>query len=199
MVDNILVSTEKGIITEMDLSRVIEEYIDKLPNGEMIYKNFQTFSGLCDYIGNRLIKPILPNEHRNDYMLFDSIFNHVFCKVSTMFGYTINIMLFCTMINTQYQYIYNIYRGIDNNGNIVNKNNRLIIKKWFDRQELSYVGAVSANNSIGNMFLLKSKYAYSETSTVRIESAEQSNRLTVEELEQIAEQTEQPTQPFDDI
>lgn len=195
MVEDILVSTDKGIITESDLDRVIEEYIDKLPNGEMIYKNVQCFNGLIRFIGNRLVKNILPNTRLHDYKLYDSIWDNIYLYVCNMYGYIPNIQLFCTSliyINPNNVYGINENNNINYNGQVVNKDRLDVIKKWQTDRESALVGQVEQNNGIGAMFMLKAKFGYSENNTIRIESAVASPKLTVDELEQIAETANDP-------
>lgn len=195
MIDNILVNTDKGIITELDLDRVITEYIDKLPNTEMLYKNVQCFNGLIRYIGTKLVKGILPNTRLHDYKLYDCIWDNIYLYVCNMYGYIPNIQLFCNaLIYINPNNIYNVCnQGIDiNKGNIVNKERMDIIKKWQSDRESALVGQVEQNNGIGAMFMLKAKFGYSENNTIRIESAVASPKLTVDELEQIAETAEDP-------
>lgn len=195
MVDNILVNTDKGIITELDLDRVITEYIDKLPNTEMIYKNVQCFNGLIRFIGNRLVKNILPNTRLHDYKLYDSIWDNIYLYVCNMYGYIPNIQLFCNAliyINPNNVYGINENNNININGSMVSKERLDIIKKWQSDRESALVGQVEQNNGIGAMFMLKAKFGYSENNTIRIESADSSPRLSADELEQIAESANDP-------
>ena len=195
MVEDILISTDKGVITESDLDRVITEYMDKLPNTEMIYKNVQCFNGLIRFIGNRLVKNILPNTRLHNYKLYDSIWDNIYLYVCNLYGYIPNIQLFCTSliyINPNNVYGINENNTINYNGQVVNKDRLDVIKKWQTDRESALSSQCEQHSSIGAMFILKSKFGYSETATVRIESADSSPRLSVDELAQIAETAEDP-------
>ena len=66
-IDDILIDCKSGIITRSQLELVCEDYIKRLKSEEQIYKNSSTFQGLLNYVGNRLIKPIINTEHYKDY------------------------------------------------------------------------------------------------------------------------------------
>lgn len=199
MIDEILISTEKGIVTRQDLQRTCDEYIETLPDPDSIQKNVQVFSGMIRMIGNRLIKPILPDTRPHNYALYDEIWNKVYLYLCSIYGYIPNILLFCNgIIFINPNNIYGI--GIDNNninysGQRVNKDRLEIIKKWRADCESALSSQVQQHSSIGSLFMLKAKFGYREEQTVTIQTAPEAARLTVDELEQIAQQEQPPEEP----
>ena len=193
MIDNILVSTEKGIITELDLDRVITEYMDKLPNAEMIYKNISVFYGLMDYINKCMIDKLIDHNRPYDISLLDTIFHVIYMPLCYRYGYPVNVIYYCVLVNIDYNHITDIVNGVyRHSGNIVNKELQSMIKKWFRVQESSISGVAMTTGNVGAIFTLKSIHAWQDNTTVKIESANSSPRLSADELEQIAESANDP-------
>lgn len=193
MVEDILISTDKDIITESDLNRVITEYMDKLKDTDMIYKNISVFYGLMDYINKRLIDRLIDHNRPYDISLLDTIFHAIYMPLCYRYGYPVNVIYYCTLVNIGYDHINDIVHGVyRNNGNIVNKELQNVIKNWFRIQESSISGVAMTTGNVGAIFTLKSVHAWQDNTTVKIESADSSPKLTVDELEQIAENTSDP-------
>lgn len=196
MVDEILISTERGIVTQQDIDCLIDEYISTLYNPELLQKNVQCFNGLLDYIFRHKLNNIIGNPKRYDITLLDTIFSNIYVPLCYMYGYTVNVLYYCILVHIDYDHITDIVHGVyRNNGNIVNKELQNVIKKWFKAQEASLTGQAVQGNGVGAIFALKAMHQWQDTQTVQIQAAEPAQQLTVDELEQIAQQEQPPEEP----
>lgn len=170
-IDNILVKSKQGFITQNMLDKCINDYIDLLPVPEYLYTKAQTFNGLIRYIYNNLISGILPNTIRHDYKLLDTIFHNIYLPLCSIYSFTPNILLFCNLCGISNNTISIHGRDIDNSDSN-NKELISIIKSWLTEAESALVSNVSDHSSIGSMFLLKAKYQYRENDalTLQVES-----------------------------
>lgn len=196
MVDEILISTERGIVTQQDIDCLIDEYISTLYNPELLQKNVQCFNGLLDYIYKHKLNSIIQKGKTYDIKLLDDIFNRIYLPLCYKFGYTVNVLQYCYLCNIRYSNIQDIVRGnYRSTGNIVNKELQLVIKNWFTAQEASLTGQAVQSNGVGAIFALKAMHQWQDTQTVQIQAAEPAQQLTVDELEQIAQQEQPPEEP----
>ena len=75
----------------------------------------------------------------------------------------------------------------DCNGNIDNYSIiRDCTKRWHDTCEAALHGQVANHSSIGSMFLLKSKYGYSENNTLTLQTVDNTPRIDEKQLVGIA-------------
>ena len=199
MVENILIKTDRGVITDKDLERYISEYRDTLPNKDKLETNISCFCGLLHYIYIRYLKQIIDKGYRNDYVLLDSIFDNIYLPLIYKFGFTVSIYSFCILIGKQQSYIAELYKGITDNGSTVNKNTLDIIKKWYSFTEQGLANRTMETNSIGSIFLLKSKFGYIENQTLRLETVQNSPVLSIEQLDSMDADTEQTTTNSDSL
>jgi len=196
MIDDILLATDRGVVTKQDIDCLIDEYISTLNNPELLQKNVQCFNGLLDYIFRHKLKAIIGNDRRYNIKVLDTIFNNIYVPLCYMYGYTVNVLYYCILVNIDYNHITDMVNGVyRNNGNIVNKELQNSIKKWFRAQEASLSGQAIQGNGVGAIFALKAMHQWQDTQTVTIQAAEPALQLTVDELEQIAQQEQPPEEP----
>ena len=162
--------TNNGItVYQSDVDLYTAEYIDSLPDPEMIYKT-ATFTGLLEYLHRKLIKPVVKREYSYNYNALDDIFYNIYIPLVTKYGFTPSIIQFCTLVKIDNGNLTDVkngfYRG---EGERVNKNHTQIVKKWYNTCESSLLSRAVDTNSIGSIFALKSVYQYNDSQTIRIE------------------------------
>lgn len=168
-----LVKSERGSITETDLREVIEEYVARLPDPELVYKKSITFEGMIRYIHTRLIKQVLPTNSRYDYNLLDSIFNYIYIPLCSIYGFQPNIILFTILCDIDYVYVSKLGNG-HIHGKPLDSTLYGLVRKWSNICESGLYSNVANHNSVGSMFLLKAVYGYQEQQTIRVETADTS-------------------------
>ena len=171
-------------IYSSDIDLLTEEYIQTLDNPEMIYKSL-VFSGLLEHIYKRLLSNILPDNNKpNDYDLLNTVFYEIYIKLCYKFNINPSILgfsVFCHIDNTNLTDIKNgVYRT---DGSKVNPKTSQLVRKWYTVCESGLYGKVASENSIGAIFLLKAGFNYSDTQTININT---NNDLQHETAEQIA-------------
>lgn len=194
-ITDILVKTEKGFIVWSDIETAIEEYKLKLPNPDFLYTKSITFEGLIRYLYRRVIEPIIPKSHNHNYDVLDDIFNNIYVPLCNLFGFQLNILLFCLLCNIDTYNINIIGRGRNTDGSPVT-NHELVshVQKWQTACEAGLYSNVSNHSSIGSMFLLKSVYGYREDQTIRIETDSNAPKIDTKQLQTLAQSAEAPAQ-----
>lgn len=189
--DNIKKSTvkvndDKGNEVELYLSKLdiyVDEYISTLTDPENIY-NTMCFSGLLLYIYNHIVKHILPNTYNNDYNLLNTVFYDIYLPLCYRFNKAPTIIQFCSELtrisNSNLQDIKNGFYRRD--GSKVNIDTQLIVKNWYAVCESGLASRASNDNSIGSMFVLKSKYLWNDQPKQTIAIENNTDDKTVEEL-----------------
>lgn len=194
-ITDILVRTDKGFIVWSDIETAIEEYKLKLPNPEYLNTKSITFEGLIRYIHTKVIRPIIPESNRNDYVLLDNIFNNIYVPLCNIYGFQPNIILFCLLCNVSDNNINAIGQGRTVTGDrIGNSEASNYVQKWRAACESGLYSNVSNHSSIGSMFLLKSVYGYREDQTIRIETDSNAPRIDTKQLQTLAQSSEAPAQ-----
>jgi len=166
-----------------DIELLIEEYIQTLDNPEMIYKSL-VFTGMLEFIYDHLLKNILADTKQNDYKLLNDIFYKIYIKLCYKYNINPSILgfsVFCHIDNTNLTDIKNgIHRS---NGSKVNPINIQLVKNWYSVCESGLYSKVASENSIGAIFLLKAGFNYSDAQTININT---NNDLQHDTAEQIA-------------
>ena len=160
-IDDILVENKQGqIITQSDIQRTIDIYINGLRDPESIYNNKpMIFNGLLEAIYRKNIKYILPNTYNNDYELLDSIFINIYINLCYTFSYIPSVLIFCNhLVKIDISNKYNIKTGFYRDSDAkVNNNIRLICKKWESMCNSDLFANIAHNNSVGCIFIAKVK------------------------------------------
>lgn len=196
MIDQIIVQSDAGIITQADIDRVCDEYKSRLPDPDRIYKNVHIYSGMLEYVYYSLIDKHIKRKRPYDIQLLDTIFQGIYIPLTHEYGYTINVLQYCILVHIEYDNIRDIINGVYRyTGNIPTKEHRDVIKKWFQQQEADLAAHAISSNGIGAIFALKAVHSWQDTQTVQIQAAEPAQQLTVDELEQIAQQEQPPEEP----
>lgn len=194
-ITDILVRSEKGFIVWDDIETAINEYKLKLPNPDFLYTKSITFEGLIRYLYHRVISPIIPKSHRHDYKLLDDIFNNIYVPLCNIYGFQLNVLLFCLLCDININNINAIGQGRNVNGDPVsNRELTAYIEKWKAACESGLYSNVSNHSSIGSMFLLKSVYGYQEQQTIRIETDSSAPRIDTKQLQTLAQSDQEPQQ-----
>lgn len=199
--EDIIIETPRGIVTRSDIETARAEYIDMLPDPDKLYTNVQTFTGMMMYICKKLNKYAKKeNSNRNDYRILDIVFTEVFFPICMYYGYTANILMFCTCMNISYGNIYNLCKGINTvNGNIVNKEIYRYIQKWRGMSESTISTRAVENNSIGAIFHLKARHAWQDAHVIQIDAEQpRAARLTIDQIDAISEDADAPGIPEED-
>lgn len=196
--DDVLICTISGkVITKSQVEYYSDEYISTLKNPELINKKTLCFTGLLQYVFNRLVVPIIPKQSENDYILLDSIFNKIYIPMCYQYGYMPNLYTFLYITKQDIQYIKTLINGYHDNGSRVNINIVRIIKNWLNVCESNNLSNVMDHNSIGSMFVLKSVYGYTEAQTVRIEAGQTTPKIDEMQIQKMGDFEELP--PSDDM
>jgi len=155
VIDNVILKYNDIVITEYELEKHINNYIDTLNNPDDIYKLHRTFNGLLLYLYKHLIRYVLPNNYNNDYELLDTIFTDIYIPLCYLYNHIPNIANYCILVNLQYSYFYDLKTGLYKDGSIVNNKSKYIIQKWIDICNGELIEDIIHRNSIGSMFLAK--------------------------------------------
>lgn len=157
IIDNVILEYNDIVITEYELEKHINNYIDTLNNPDDIYnKSTKAFNGLLLYLYRNLIRYIIPDTWNNDYNLYNDIFYKLYIPLSYRYNRVCSINLFCILIGVDYNYFYDIKTGTyKNTGIIVNPNNVNIIKNWINFCNSELIEDVVTTNGIGSMFRAK--------------------------------------------
>lgn len=155
IVDNVILEYNDIVITEYELEKHINNYIDTLNNPDDIYKNHKTFNGLLLYLYNHMIKYVLPNSYANDYELYDVIFNNIYIPLCYKYNHIASINNFSILIHIDYNQFYDLKTGMYKDGSKVNNNTSRIIKRWITICNNELIEEITHKNSIGSMFLAK--------------------------------------------
>lgn len=160
-IDDILVENKQGqIITQSDIQRTIDIYINGLRDPESIYNNKpMIFNGLLEAIYRKNIKYILPNTFNLDYELLDSIFINIYINLCYTFSYIPSVLIFCNhLVKIDVSGIYSIKTGFYKTSEAkVNNNTLLICRKWESMCNSDLFTNIAHNNSVGCIFIAKVK------------------------------------------
>jgi hypothetical protein len=160
-IDDILVENKQGqIITQSDIQRTIDIYINGLRDPESIYNNKpMIFNGLLEAIYRKNIKYILPNTYNLDYELLDSIFINIYINLCYTFSYIPSVLSFCNhLVKIEVSGIYTIQSGFYRpDGSKINNRFIEICKKWESFCTSDLFDNIAHNNSVGCIFIAKVK------------------------------------------
>ena len=213
-INDILISTKHGIVTQSDIDTAIEDYKSKLPIPEYLYTKVQTFNGLLWYIRDHVLNTILTRNRKRDYVVLDTIFYKIYVPLCSTYGFIPNIILFCNLCNISNDTMsYNrnvLLPSMDNGSNIDNvyndddneelgNNNYSIIaectKRWYATCEAALRSQVTDHNSIGSMFMLKAKYQYSDQPQTQLSISIETPKIDEKQLVRLADPGSCPQLP----
>ena len=194
-INDIVLTSEHGIVTWLDIENAIEDYKSKLPVPENLYTKIQTFDGMIRYVYTTVINKVILRSNRIDYSLLNDVFYKIYLPLCNIYGFIPSIALFSNMIGVSHSTLSNA-----NNSNTVYKTNVVngdndvynfneydrYSKAWTATCEAALSGQVANHNSIGSMFLLKAKYGYSENNTLTVQTADNVPKIDEKQLVQIA-------------
>ena len=124
MTENSILAKYNDIeIYQSDIDLYCQEYIDNLPDEQLIYKT-PTFTGLLEYLYRKVIKNVVikNNNYRYDFSVLDSIFYNIYIPLTAQYGFTPSVVQFCTLVKIDNSNISDIRTGVHrNNGSEVNK------------------------------------------------------------------------------
>lgn len=200
-IENTCIISYNGIeVYSDDISICESEYINSLPDPNNIYKS-TVFSGLLDYIYKRLLKNVIVNNtgYNNssyDYNVLDDIFSEIYIPLTTKYNINPTVLQYATCLihvdNTNLSDVKNgTYRS---NGAKVNPNSTQIVKKWYSRCEAGLLSRVANEQSIGSMFILKSKYGYQEQAQ-KLEIVSNGTQSTPEQIAERYKDIKKPEIP----
>ena len=185
VIDNVILEYNDIVITEYELEKHINQYIQTLNNPDDIYKLHRTFNGLLLYLYKHLIRYVLPNNYNNDYELLDNIFNNIYIPLCYLYNHIPNIANYCILVHIQYSYFYDLKTGIYKDGSIVNNKSKYIIQKWIDICNGELIEDIIHRNSIGSMFLAK-VHGFREDNTTNISITVNVPSVSEKQLQNIA-------------
>lgn len=190
VIDNVILEYNDIVITEYELEKHINNYIDTLNNPDDIYnKSTKAFNGLLLYLYRNLIRYIIPDTYNNDYELYNIIFYEIYVKLSYRFNRTCSVNLFCILVNLDYTYFYDIKTGTyRNSGYIVNNRYTQIVKNWIDYCNSELIEDVVTTNGIGSMFRAK-VHGFREDNTTNISITVNVPSVSEKQLQNIAAST----------
>ena len=94
VIDNVILEYNDIVITEYELEKHINQYIETLNNPDDIYKLHRTFNGLLLYLYKHLIRYVLPNNYNNDYELLDTIFTDIYIPLCYLYKLYLRIYIY---------------------------------------------------------------------------------------------------------
>lgn len=195
-INDIVLTSEHGIVTWLDIENAIEDYKSKLPVPDNLYTKIQTFDGMIRHVYTTVINKVVLRSNRIDYSLLNDVFYKIYLPLCNIYGFIPSIALFSNMIGVSHSTLSNannsntVYKtNVVNNGdddiNNFNEYDRFT-KAWTATCEAALSGQVANHNSIGSMFLLKAKYGYSENNTLTLQTADNVPKIDEKQLVQIA-------------
>ena len=167
IIDDILVECKAGIITQTDIQRSINNYLETLYKPEEIYNNKpMLFNGLLEYIYKHNIKHLLQyNETNNNYNweFLNDVFINIYLNLCYSFNYLPMVSTYVYhLVHINIQYIYTIKNGLYSNGDKVISKANEYIKEWLEYCDSDLFNHIAQNNSVGGMFVAKVR-GYSDT------------------------------------
>ena len=121
------------------------------------------------FIYKRLIKNIISadkakrNNNFNNYILLDHLFG-IYIDLCSKYSQCPTILEFCAeFVNIDNTHLTDVRNGVyRSNDSKVKPENTQIVKKWYHVCESRLASRTVSDNSIGSMFVLKSKYGWQE-------------------------------------
>ena len=149
-----------------DVDYYISEYIDTLPDADMITKP-KVFLGLLDYLYEHVIRniPYKPQVTGQmlDYSLIGELFFKVYKPLTARYNMTPTVIGFATFLRISNENLSDVRQGYyRTSGNRVASNATQTIKAVYDACEAATLTNAIDGNSIGSIFALKCNYGYSE-------------------------------------
>lgn len=187
--ENVILVKDNIQVYESDIQVLCDEYIESLPNADMIYKT-AVYNGLLDYIYKHLLCNVITNDNgitksSYDYYMLDNIFYNIYMPLCSRYDKTPTVLQFTsTLCHIDNRNISDIKNGVyRSNGAKVNPVSKRTVEKWYQSCESALYNRAIECNSIGAIFGLKSAHGWKEATTLTIE---QSAALPHETPEQIA-------------
>ena len=171
MTDNSILAQYNDIqIYQSDIDLYCQEYIDNLPDEQLIYKT-ATFTGLLEYLHRKVIKNVVAKDFNGyDFDVLDRIFYNIYIPLTSKYGFTPSVIQFCTLVKIDNSNLTDIKNGVyRTDGAKVNPVKTQVAKKWYNTCESALLSRAVDTNSIGSIFALKSVYQYNDSQTIRIE------------------------------
>lgn len=186
--ENVILVKDNIQVYESDIQVLCDEYIESLPNADMIYKT-AVYNGLLDYIYKHLLHNVITNDNgitsrSYDYHVLNDIFYNIYLPLCYRYNKTPTVLQFCTLCRIDNRNISDVKIGTyRNNGAKVNTENQRTVAKWYSACESALYNRAIEDNSIGAIFGLKAAHGWRDNQTITIE---QSAALPHETPEQIA-------------
>lgn len=189
--------TNNGIsVYQDDIDRLCDEYISSLNDPNMIYKS-TCFFGMLKYINRKILDSCIDSRKgkRSNYKLLDVVFDDIYMPLCTAYNIAPSILQFCCLCNIDYRIVYDVKNGTYRaTGNPASPEDSHIAQKWHKECESVALGRVQCENSIGNMFVLKSVFGYQEAAQ-RVEVVAQQATETPEQIAQKYSKAKMPELP----
>ena len=181
---NVLVKSERGFLTELDIQNSIEAYKDTLIDPDELFNNKSfRFNGLLRYIHSHNIKSILPNTRRYNYELLDNIFCNIYIPLCYIYNHVPSVSNFiCHLIQSDINNIYDIKTGTYRSyGSKVNPELQRFVLKWDSICDSDLVDYITHTNSIGGIFRAKTK-GFQEQQSIKLEIDVQAPTLDTKQI-----------------
>lgn len=197
-------SGQEIYLTEIDY--YVSEYIDTLPDADMIFKP-KTFIGLLDYLYEHIVKDLpyrsRPDRQMLDYRLIEDLFFKVYKVLCSRFDKTPTIIGFCSFLRIDNANMTDVRHGYyRTSGRAVNRDATQTIQKIYDACQSATLSSAIDGNSIGSIFACKACYGMSDQPKPQMVGVhEADSRISIEEIKERYGNTliEQPEPPiFDD-
>lgn len=168
ILDQALISANGIDIYQQDITNLVNEYINRLPDPQSI-KEPNVFIGLLDYIYITKLAFIFGNTRTRkgkklDYESLDSVFWSIYIPLCVEYNITPTIIMFCSMLRITEETINDIKLGSYRNGYPATPEATSIVQKWYIRCENALYSRAVEKNSIGSIFALKAKHGYNDNS-----------------------------------
>lgn len=139
------------------------QYIDTLPDKEIIYKSM-VFNGMLHYIYINVFDNETFKKYKYNIDMLDYIYNYIFSVLCTSYNMKRTILLFSTFLNIDKDSITNW-----KNGKVKKLSNKDIskVKSWYRDSETDLLSGAINDGSIGSIFALKSVFNYRENDAIQ--------------------------------
>ena len=171
-----------------DVDYYVSEYIDTLPDAEMIYKP-KCFIGMLDYLYEHVIRNVPYKNQVNGQMLEYDLLGELFFKVykplCSRYNMTPTVIGFATFLRISNTNLSEVKQGYyHSSGRAVNPTATETIQKIYDACMSATLSNVVDGNSVGSIFAMKACYGYSENPQPQLEVRRDDPLPPIEDVEQ---------------
>lgn len=147
-----------------DIELAEAEYLESLPDRDMIFSKSNIFLGLLERIYQEVISKHLidAKSYNHDYDMLDRIFFQIYLPTVYKYGYTPTLYMYASFVHMDYSLISDILAGHYRDGAQVKRSTSDTVSKWYDACRSATFTRAIDGNSIGAIFASKAAYGMTD-------------------------------------